>query len=243
LIYVSSASNYYLNMEWYYNKQDDLIEGPISERKLIELFRSEEIDEDTLIWEKQMEDWKPLKRVENISIKTTPKPPPLPKKNRSVDFNNQDSKSKDDGKYKMSPIELAEKDLQEVKNKNEENDGREYSLKWFSFYLYILIPIALLNVIVDTYFSSRTIPTTEENIETVVGTGVIIILGLIFYGLYTKKRWGWNLNIVYLLLVSISSPFLFTSNLEELFLYFILSLTFLALNWVYFHKRKELFNK
>ena len=139
--------------------------------------------------------------------------------------------------------------LAELEKENFKPSQTGVPLKWFKFYTYFRIPAGILLSLVWVSFLLH----LDEYLilPLVLLIFNMIILIILFIGLSTKKLWGWKFNFFVLIYETVIISFNSVSNLgkdrDSLIFAFLLALITVCLvwllpNWIYFKKRKYLFN-
>lgn len=152
----------------------------------------------------------------------------------------KENKEKTDSQsvFKLSDKYTVEAVLDKLSANRKERTQKIYhknlSLKWFKFYTYFRIPGGILLSFLQL----------SENLFSLFD---IVLLAVLFYGLYNKKLWAWKLNFVILILETIGRPIAYAEIYD--FSGFGLAITLIILlfvwllpNCIYFKKRKYLFH-
>ncbi|MFH1866819.1 MAG: zinc ribbon domain-containing protein [Patescibacteria group bacterium] len=113
---------------------------------------------------------------------------------------------------------------------------------WFRFYTYFSLPFGFLVGLI--------IILNLGGFEAFFMSVNIIILGVLFYGLYRRKLWAWYLNFLIIVIEGSSKAFYitrrgavdydFTDGVAWV-IFIIATLAWIIPNWIYFNKRKHLF--
>ncbi|MGL5126415.1 MAG: DUF4339 domain-containing protein, partial [Fusobacteriaceae bacterium] len=69
--------------QWYYEKEGERL-GPVTEDGVLELFESNQINVDSLIWKKGLNEWVKFENT-NLYSKENNTPPPLPQVKTNLD--------------------------------------------------------------------------------------------------------------------------------------------------------------
>lgn len=113
-------------------------------------------------------------------------------------------------------------------------------LNWFKFYVYFRLPFSiLLSIIVIS-----SVPAGYKIIELID----LLLLSVLFYGLHKRKLWAWTLNFVLIALETLAKALIYCYN-QQIDEVSVVTLTLLVAyivwatpNFIYFYKRKYLFN-
>ncbi|MHA1381733.1 MAG: hypothetical protein ACTSRG_25470 [Candidatus Helarchaeota archaeon] len=118
--------------------------------------------------------------------------------------------------------------------------------RWLSFYTYYYLPFTILWSLIRIGANSYDLSEKGYYINPI--TIFLVLLEDIFtcfiiYGLHKRKLWAWFANLIWLGIVVFLGP-LSTSKSEEVYFgaVFLLGLLYFLPNYIYFKKRKELFN-
>lgn len=119
--------------------------------------------------------------------------------------------------------------------------------KWLSFYTYGFLPFRIVAGLVpvlaqyDKLREAGYSPTISfQDLAPSIIWGIFTLV--VLYGLHKRQMWGWTINWVYLFAFVLGSP---VGNTREFGTYVVaiilLGLVFLLPNFIYFKKRKVLF--
>lgn len=127
------------------------------------------------------------------------------------------------------------------------NASRKIATRWLSFYTYAFLPFKILTSFVPLLAEYDTLIEQGYKVELDPLIFVPIVVGDIFicfliYGLHKKKLWGWICNWIFLGAMVLLNPiYLKMSFGAYLVGVILLSLTFFLPNYIYFKKRRFLF--
>ncbi len=141
------------------------------------------------------------------------------------------------------------KDDELVDEKSGDNENIEKSrfiesqdkMKWFKIYIYVVIPFGILQSLIE--ITNPQFPISNFYSDTyIVWNGLnIIVLIIIFYGLLKRFIEVWYLNIIYIGIISFTSPLMLSDTMDIIILY-IFCIIYFSLNLIYFSNRKVLFS-
>ena len=124
----------------------------------------------------------------------------------------------------------------EVLSKIYKNEGGDDSLAWFTFYVYIRLPITMIVsfLLMLSIFSNP--------ISGIVGGIAFVIAVTLFYGLKARDPWAYKMNFVILIVETVSISFAQSDIIGFILYLIVVGLFWLLPNWIYFKKREYLFS-
>lgn len=120
--------------------------------------------------------------------------------------------------------------------------------RWLFFYTYILLPFNIVFSLAHPFGEQEKL--LEQGIKTQINPMVFIpiIIGSIFtffviYGLHKRRLWGWICNWGFLIGTTLMGPMSTAPDIGTYIVTIILlSVTYLLPNYIYFKKRRYLFD-
>lgn len=149
--------------------------------------------------------------------------------------------------YREDALEIAKKELarREINQENyrdidiplEDCPPKELGISWMRFYVYISIPYGIISRFYEAYDNSF-----WPN-YLIVGISFIVSVFTI-YGMHKWKIWGWNLNIILLILSAFVFPVLRAKNIDSYLSFAVTKLLIWCIpNFIYFWRRIKLFER
>jgi hypothetical protein len=120
-------------------------------------------------------------------------------------------------------------------SKNEIIQDKIFYMKWFYFYSYILLPVLTISMLARI--------NRLESIESYIALMLCVYLIITLIGLYLRRLWGWKMNWVILVFLTLQSPIQGIKRISYLTGLVIMAYIWLFPNYIYFKKRKHLFYK
>ena len=120
--------------------------------------------------------------------------------------------------------------------------------RWLSFYSYVFLPFRIVTSFVPTLaeYDKLIEQGYAAKLNPMLFVPIIawdIFLCFIIYGLHKRKVWGWTCNWVFLVLTVLISPIRLNMTIGSyLVAVILLSALFFLPNYVYFRKRRILFD-
>ncbi|HQO35216.1 MAG TPA: GYF domain-containing protein [bacterium] len=257
--------------QWFYSSDGENHVGPVTRDEIISLLDSKALTQDSLVWNPELDEWKPIREVSDIEWEPPIIPPPLPSKNvEVVPVSKPETKSDMEHSRDEQDIEEeaycedrkeSETDTQGVdagkepaescsppdlpgSEFNKEYTEKGLSIRWFMFYVYVRIPLGIfLGVLSEIMF----FPGTYQYDPAMYVFGLIFTVfdvcmsTFLLVGLHRRRLWGWKLNWVCLVLDVLVFPFRAENGIQYVIL-LIFAVVWLWLNGIYFKKRKCLFS-
>jgi len=231
--------------QWFYSIDGKNQQGAVTKADIFRLLQEGTLTSDSLVWNAQLGDWKPVRDVDEIDWQSEVLPPPLPKQN----LPDEESLHKS-GLAAPNAASKGEPDIDEVvlyeESKATDVATKEGDLpvRWLNFYIYVRVPLCMVRSLL--FFGISLLMFAEEPAVLVfmgVLTGIDIGLSIfLFIGLHRRRVWGWRLNWVVLVLEVFLRPL---DRAEDAVMYIVFLIAALLLwllpNAIYFSKRRQLF--
>jgi len=148
-------------------------------------------------------------------------------------------KSEENKSKKTTETEI-ESDTEDQKSINEKP---ELTNRWLKFYVYFRIPFGIFILLINAFSPPTYLLYSEIGIFRIVLTCFIIAYLVLFWALFKRKLWGWKYNWGFIFLEPIIFSFGASKEPSQFVLFLFGSLLIYSLpNYIYFKKRKHLFN-
>lgn len=120
--------------------------------------------------------------------------------------------------------------------------------RWLFFYTYILLPFNILFSFGLPLAEQEKL--LEQGIRTQINPMVFVLIiivsmfiSFVIYGLHKRRLWGWTCNWGFLVGTTLMGPMNTAPNISTYFVaIMLLSVTYLLPNYIYFKKRRYLFD-